>query len=337
MSFLNRIKARLQDNRNFEYIFWIQHFIQLAFDWIVWIMGPCMVLLALAIISGVTYCFFFSLLPFLFERNSTWYSVNQLFGITLLVNVCFNYFSCVMTSPGQPATLKQLRKQPSLLEYEPPSWLQSIYKRRLDEIKAGFCKKCNAPKPPRSHHCHVCKKCVLNMDHHCPWVNNCVGYGNYRYFFLFLFWLEITSVYGFFLLLPAFIETTHNHKVHHKKAPELAFDLDPDASIPLLFILSISIGIAVGILFFWHIFLISSGQSTIEFYMNQAQRYKAKRRGQIWRNPYDIGLTKNWKQIFGSRPWYLAILPSSRKPPPPLCSFYNGMEEMVPLDGEHTV
>lgn len=30
------------------------------------------------------------------------------------------------------------------------------------------CRKCDAPKPERTHHCSVCKRCVLLMDHHCP-------------------------------------------------------------------------------------------------------------------------------------------------------------------------
>merc|ERR1711959_310172 len=33
-----------------------------------------------------------------------------------------------------------------------------------------------------SRHCLICDKCVVDFDHHCKWLNNCIGAANYRYF-----------------------------------------------------------------------------------------------------------------------------------------------------------
>ena len=66
--------------------------------------------------------------------------------------------------------------------------------------KIKNCKLCQCYKPDRCHHCSACNKCVLKMDHHCPWVNNCVGHYNQRYFLHFCLYL-LLAVWTLNLLL----------------------------------------------------------------------------------------------------------------------------------------
>lgn len=99
------------------------------------------------------------------------------------------------------------------------------------------CDKCLGHKPPRAHHCRVCKRCILRMvialvfplcyfpmklmtyffvvltwltmnlipwfgiklclqDHHCLWINNCVGHRNYKSFVLLVFYATVASTYS---------------------------------------------------------------------------------------------------------------------------------------------
>jgi len=67
------------------------------------------------------------------------------------------------------------------------------------------CAKCNDNfKPIRAHHDSVTGRCIVKMDHYCPWVGNCVGAFNHKFFVLFIFYTICTSLLSLVLVFEGF-------------------------------------------------------------------------------------------------------------------------------------
>uniref|UniRef100_A0A8C5G6M2 Palmitoyltransferase n=1 Tax=Gouania willdenowi TaxID=441366 RepID=A0A8C5G6M2_GOUWI len=67
--------------------------------------------------------------------------------------------------------------------------------------KWSWCPVCRIMRPPRAGHCRTCGGCVQRLDHHCVWINSCVGQANHRSFLLTLSVFVLTSLYGISLVL----------------------------------------------------------------------------------------------------------------------------------------
>jgi len=189
----------------------------------------------------------------------------------------------------------------------------------------GYCTRSNQPKPPRAHYDHVSKTLVLCLDHYCPWMFNVVGYFNYRYFCNFLWFVELAMIYGATLTYEPFMNTSGRiyraqrdqfRKTHNRirMFPMVPFS-DERLKVSLSFMLCVSIGIAVACLGGFHLYLCLTGQTTIEFHGNWVNRRKAKKLNKKWKNPYDMGLKRNWQQIYGGgNPFMAFLIPSRREP-----------------------
>ncbi|XP_050531682.1 palmitoyltransferase ZDHHC6-like [Daktulosphaira vitifoliae] len=103
----------------------------------------------------------------------------------LLLTLFFISFSCYLKSVFIGPGFLPLKWKP---DYEE------------DQEYLQFCKICEGFKAPRVHHCHKCNRCVLKMDHHCPWLNTCVGFANYPYFITFIFFSIVAAIQSATLL-----------------------------------------------------------------------------------------------------------------------------------------
>jgi len=216
-------------------------------------------------------------------------------GLTqfLIAQVLFSIFStcytrAILTCPGTIPETDEWR----YTRQESAGWPVTQEVKETGERRR--CKWCLKYKPDRCHHCRVCKTCVLRMDHHCPWIMNCVGWGNHKYFFLTVLYAGLSC---------GFIALTITESVHgsmYKDMPHFNRFL-------LVFCLVLAGFFAILMTGFmsFHINLMLTATTTIEF-------CEKRTAGAGVTAVYDRGYYQNILSVLGPRPqyWFLPIDPA---------------------------
>ncbi|KAK9717723.1 Eukaryotic peptide chain release factor GTP-binding subunit [Basidiobolus ranarum] len=132
-------------------------------------------------------------------------------------------------------------------------------------LKLKYCDTCQLYRPPRCSHCRQCDNCVENEDHHCIWVNNCVGRRNYRYFFTFILTTSLLSLYVFGFSLGHLI-LYWKKKMRESTSGMYSFQkILGEAPISLVLVIYAFIfGFALTALTIYHLCLISKNMTTHE-------------------------------------------------------------------------
>jgi palmitoyltransferase len=209
-------------------------------------------------------------------------------GLVMMVLLC--YYKACKTGPGHPpeewrpeqmTELGQLREPNPDGRPDVDSW---GFSERLRSYVPRKCDRgCDSYKPPRAHHCSVCNKCILRMDHHCPWINNCVGHNNYKHFVLFLLYTIFAVFHSLGLMISRAI---------YAEAAATSFQR---VLLCILGMICVPTLLLVGCLLCYHLNLMTKNCTTIELHRLQ---WGPKSFPQI--HPYDLGLSANFHNVLGA-------------------------------------
>ncbi|CAH2316300.1 probable palmitoyltransferase ZDHHC12 [Pelobates cultripes] len=155
------------------------------------------------------------------------------------------------------------------------------------------CGYCLLKQPMRARHCKSCQHCVRRFDHHCPWIENCVGEKNHPLFILYLCVQLLVLLWAFHLGWSGFLsEATWKEW------------LKVNVFLLAAFVLTCIFTLVVSLLLVSHLYLISCNTTTWEFMSHHRIAYLKHCDSDT--NPFDKGIIRNlWSFFctFGTVAW----------------------------------
>lgn len=264
---------------------------------------------ALTLLIGTGLLYWGLVVPMLIlqEIFPRWYNVVNviLFGILWIFTICM-HFTVAYMDPGIVPRLPKKKFVSTGDPYldslnTPPTTKQVVVNGK--SITCKLCSTCNIYRPPRTVHCSTCDNCVLRFDHHCPYIGNCVGLRNYKYFLYFLFGVLLSCLFA----LAHIIAFVANRVI--ARGWNGAFFAAP-VNFVFAFIVAILCIISIGlisVLLVWTCYLVSLGRTTYE---------KIKFEKLLTPNPYDKGIVRNWINMCCAPNYPRAFYPRRHVPIP---------------------
>lgn len=198
------------------------------------------------------------LLPYWYIKYGYFcYIITKIVSILQVFYIIINYILSCITKPGGLDDFKHSTYYKKHNPYITNALTFNHLPKKQGSYIIDFCDKCNESKPLRAHHCSLCGICILKMDHHCPWINNCIGLNNHRFFVLFITHL---CLFCLFLIVISVPVVYSNFFLHDKS-------LNDNEEL-LIFISIVSLAGFLLTLFFsvWNWYLIIKGYTSIEFW-----------------------------------------------------------------------
>lgn len=197
-----------------------------------------------------------------------------------------------------------------------PSYLAYGWKPKNKKHEA-FLQKCSVCpdtfKAPRAHHCRKCDRCVAKMDHHCPYINQCVGYGNQAHFIWFLIFAVLGCLHAAIILsCSLYAGVYRDYYVYYQQYSKATVILSTTSLILSVFNIGLSIGvvIAVGMLLIIQLKSVFRNKTGIEDWIVDKAEFRRKAMVRAAREagnneftveefkyPYDLGWWKNAMQV----------------------------------------
>lgn len=187
--------------------------------------------------------------------------------------------------PNPPCVLSETPFTPgrhALADPEDPMAIpvQRVLRIRGRVVQVKWCETCGTYRPPRSSHCRVCDNCVENIDHHCTYLNTCIGRRNYVSFMVFLTASIASALYVVGCSAARLVLMTQGRGVAGKMSFKDALGGSPVSGV--LFLLCLGVTAPLGVLFSYHVRLVLLNRSTVEqIRINTSRKYGGGREEEV--------------------------------------------------------